>query len=68
MVGKRGRTSRCETIPPPREDDPEKELQAAKTTHPHSQLTIKTPNASGYRAFLDLEINIVKDRRVSCGW
>ena len=50
------------------EVDAEKVLQAANRIHPHLQFTNETPNSSGYLAFLDLEVNVDKDRRVSCGW
>ena len=32
------------------------------------QFTLETPNGSGYLAFLDLNINLNEDRKISCHW
>ena len=47
---------------------PKKLLQAANGIHPHLQFTVEPTNSAGYLDFLDLEINIDKDMRMSCGW
>ena len=48
--------------------DPEKVIQTVNRLHSQLQFTIEAPNAAGYLVFQDLEINIDKDRRLSCGW
>ena len=47
---------------------PEKVLQSANRINPHLQITIEAPNSPGDLAFLDFEININRERRMSCGW
>ena len=47
--------------------DPEKVLRAANLLHPNLQFTIETPNKNENLAFLDLQINIEKSRKIGCG-
>ena len=48
--------------------DPENVLRAANLLHPNLQFTIETPNTNGKLAFLDVQINIDKSKKISCGW
>ena len=43
-------------------------LEQAKFLHKNLQFTIETPNGSGDLAFLDLNINVNEDRKISCHW
>ena len=43
-------------------------LEYAKSLHKNLQFTLETPNGSGDLAFLDLNINLNKDRKISCHW
>ena len=43
-------------------------LEYANTLHKNLQITRETPNGSGDLAFLDLNINLNEDRKISCHW
>ena len=43
-------------------------LEYANSLHKNLQFTLETPNGSGDLAFLDLNINVNEDRRISCRW
>ena len=43
-------------------------LEYANSLHKNLQFTIQTPNGSGHMAFLDLNINLNEDRKLSCHW
>ena len=43
-------------------------LEYANSLHENLQFTLETPNGSGDLAFLDLNINLNKDRKISCQW
>ena len=43
-------------------------LEYANSLHKNLQFTLQTPNGSGDLAFLDLNINLNEDRKISCHW
>ena len=43
-------------------------LEYANSLHKNLQFTLETPNGSGDLAFLDLDINLNEDRKISCHW
>ena len=43
-------------------------LEYANSLHKNLQFTLETPNGSGDLAFLDLNINLNEDRKISCQW
>ena len=43
-------------------------LEYANSLHKNLQFTLETPNGSGDLAFLDINININEDRKISCHW
>ena len=43
-------------------------VEYANSLHQNLQFTLETPNGSGDLAFLDLNINLNKDRKISCHW
>ena len=43
-------------------------LEHARSLHKNLQFTLETPNGSGDLAFLDLNINLNEDRKISCHW
>ena len=43
-------------------------LENANSLHKNLQFTLETPNGSGDLAFLDLNINLSEDRKISCNW
>ena len=43
-------------------------LDAANSLHPNLQFTLEKTNSEGNLPFLDLNINISQDRRVTCSW
>ena len=43
-------------------------LEYANSLHKILQLNLETPNGSGVLAFLDLNINLNEDRKISCNW
>ena len=43
-------------------------LEYANSLHKNLQFTLETPNGSGDLAFLDLNINVNEDRKISCRW
>ena len=43
-------------------------FEYATSLHKNLQFTLETPNGSGDLAFLDLNINLNKDRKISCHW
>ena len=43
-------------------------LEYANSLHKNLQFTFETPNGSGDLAFLDLNINLNEDRKISCYW
>ena len=43
-------------------------LEYANSLHKNLQFTLETPNGSGDLAFLDLNINLNEDKKISCHW
>ena len=43
-------------------------LEYANSLHKNLQFTLETPNGNGDLAFLDLNINLNEDRKISCHW
>ena len=43
-------------------------LEYANSLHKNLQFTLETPNYSGDLAFLDLNINVGKEQKISCQW
>ena len=43
-------------------------LDAANSLHPNLQFTLEKTNSEGNLPFLDLNINVSQDRRVTCSW
>ena len=43
-------------------------LEYANSLHKNLQFTLETPNGSAELAFLDLNINLNEDRKISCHW
>ena len=43
-------------------------LEYRNSLHKNLQFTLETPNGSGDLAFLDLNINLNEDRKISCHW
>ena len=43
-------------------------LEYANSLHKNLQFTLETPNGSGDLAFLELNINLNEDRKISCYW
>ena len=43
-------------------------LEYANSLHKNLQFFLETPNGSGDLAFLDLNINVNEDRKISCRW
>ena len=43
-------------------------LEYANSLHKNLQFTLQTPNGGGELAFLDLNVNMSEDRKISCPW
>ena len=43
-------------------------LDAANSLHPNLQFTLEKTNSEGSLPFLDLNMNLLQDRRVTCCW
>ena len=43
-------------------------LEYANSLHKSLQISLNTPNSNGKQAFLELDINVNDDRKISCHW